>query len=262
MTEQSTLRRRIIPLTLFPLFGLCAVLIFSALLISLRLEKTVTDLIEQRSKLLATQVVEVAEGGLRFGISIEDQTALTKKLELLLSNDKQLLKIRVFDDQGKPLLTSALNKKTSDLSSPRLRKALAHDQTKSTDQYVKTWKEKGEQHVLMQSRDAMGLPGASIWVVYSTQSAHVAFEQTLDRLLTTCMWLILAGTLIFSLFVAMIWYPWERHVKAYQSSSGAELSTLTDSPIPGVSLATVIKEISSVEQELQTLEHNLRGSKP
>ena len=260
MTEQSTLRRRIIPLTLFPLVGLCAVLLFAALLISLRLEKTVADLIEQRSKLIASQVVDATEGGLRFGISVQDQIPLKRKLESLMSMDNQLMKIRVFGDQGNPILTASQSRKTSDLAWPSLRRALSYEPATPNDRYIRSWREKGERHVLMQVRDAMGLAGAVVWVVYSTETARATFSQTIDRLLVACLWMILAGTLIFSLFVATVWYPWEAHVNAYQSGSSPDSSAGVESPIPGVSIHTVMKEISTAERELDAIEHKMKGA--
>lgn len=262
MTEQSTLRRRVIPLTLFPLLGLCAVLLFAALLISLRLEKTVADLIEQRAKLIASQVVEVTEGGLRFGISVVDQAPLKRKLESLMSSDNQLLKIRVIGDQGSPVFTAAQGRDTSDLAWPTLRRALSYEPSTQSERYVRSWREKSERHVLLQVRDAMGLTGAIVWVVYSNDSARATFTQTIDRLLVACMWMILVGALIFSLFVATIWYPWEEHINTHHSSSGTDSSALVESPIPGVSVDTVMKEISTAERALDAIEHKMRGAQP
>jgi hypothetical protein len=262
MTEQSTLRRRVIPLTLFPLFGLCAVLLFAALLISLRLEKTVADLIEQRTKLITSQVVEVAEGGLRFGISVVDQAPLKRKLESLISSDDQLLKIRVIGDQGNPVFTAAQGRTTSDLAWPTLRRALSQEPSSQSERYVRSWKEKSERHVLMQVRDAIGQTAAIVWVVYSNDSARATFMQTIDRLLLACMWMILVGALIFSLFVATIWYPWEEHINAHYSASGTDSSALVESPIPGVSVDTVMKEISTAERALDAIEHKMRGAQP
>lgn len=237
-------------------------LLFAALLISLRLEKTVADLIEQRAKLIASQVVEVTEGGLRFGISVVDQAPLKRKLESLMSSDNQLLKIRVIGDQGTPVFTAAQGRATSDLAWPTLRRALSYEPSTQSERYVRSWKEKSERHVLMQVRDAMGLTGAIVWVVYSNDSARATFTQTIDRLLVACMWMILVGALIFSLFVATIWYPWEEHINTHHSSSGTDSSALVESPIPGVSVDTVMKEISTAERALDAIEHKMRGAQP
>lgn len=237
-------------------------LLFAALLISLRLEKTVADLIEQRAKLIASQVVEVTEGGLRFGISVVDQAPLKRKLESLMSSDNQLLKIRVIGDQGSPVFTAAQGRATSDLAWPTLRRALSYEPSTQSERYVRSWREKSERHVLLQVRDAMGLTGAIVWVVYSNDSARATFTQTIDRLLVACMWMILVGALIFSLFVATIWYPWEEHINTHHSSSGTDSSALVESPIPGVSVDTVMKEISTAERALDAIEHKMRGAQP
>ena len=261
MSKQSTLRRRIIPLTLLPLLGLCAVLLFATLLISFRIEKSVADLTEQRSKLLALEMVQAIEAGLRFGILIEDQAPLEGKLQALMSTDTQLLKIRLFDDQGKPIINRDLTGAASDLAWPTLRKALNHEPVTLLDRYVRTWRTEGEQHVLLQARNAMGVTGGVVWVVYATQNAKAAFAETFARLLRACLWMMLAGALIFSLFVAMIWYPWEEYLNTYQSALGDDSSTGADSPIPGVSISTIMKEIASAEGALQEMERKVIGSR-
>ena len=75
-------------------------LLFASLLVSLRLEKALTELFEDRAELMARQLTSAIEGGLRFGVPLADQAETPRKMAALSQLDPELLALVLFDEKG------------------------------------------------------------------------------------------------------------------------------------------------------------------
>ncbi len=76
-------------------------LLLAAVLVSLRLEKALSDLVEARAVLVGRQVVDVAEGGLRFGVPLAGQTETARKIQALMQGDARLRHLSLRDENGR-----------------------------------------------------------------------------------------------------------------------------------------------------------------
>jgi hypothetical protein len=251
--------RRVSMLALFPFAGFTAVLLFAAVLISLRLEKSVGDLLEDRTALIAQQLNNVVEGGLRFGVPLPDQAAVPGKMRSLIANDEALLTVALFDETGKRLLAEDRDGKIPDLDTRIVQRVLAQQPSKSAERYTRTWRTDGEQHVVMQSRDALGGTGGVVWAIYSAKPAHEAFSRTLDRLTGAAAAMLAVSVLLIFGVVTLIWRKWEQHVNHAHSRfrDDALDAQLIDSPLPGVSLAHALQHIGVAEGELLAIERKM-----
>jgi hypothetical protein len=264
VTMSSRFVRRVVGLALLPAVGFSAVLLFAALLISLRLEKAVGDLIENRAQLIALQLTNVVEGGLRFGIVISDQSEAPKKMQSLLASDQEIQTIAIFDDTGKRLLVEDRDGKIPDLDTRIVKRVLLRPHGTTADRYARVWRDGGDEHVVMQVRDAIGSTGAVIWVRYSARATQEAFSATLDKLAPAWLVMTLAATLVILAIVWSVWTRWERHVtlaQAHLDEPGvAETMAAHDNPLPGVPLADALQRLGSAERELEALAAEISGT--
>lgn len=253
--------RRVAQLALLPAIGFSAVLLFAALLVSLRLEKAVGDLIEDRASLIAQQLTHVVEGGLRFGILISDQSEAPRKMESLIGSDAEVQTIALFDDTGKRLMVRDRDGRIPDLDPRIVKRVLNQRPSKTAERYTRTWRANGEQHIVMQARDAIGSTGAVVWVIYSADAAQVAFTATLDKLAEASMLMFLAAALLIFGLVFMVWTRWEKHVEHAQAHLNdmqkVDSSAGRVNPLPDIPLTEALAQLADVERELKVVDIKL-----
>lgn len=246
--------RRVVQLALLPAIGVSAVLLFAAVLVSLRLEKAVGDLVEDRASQIALQLTHVVEGGLRFGIRIGDQSEAQRKMKSLIDSDAEILTLTLFDDSGKPLLVQDRDGKIPGLDPRLVKRVLGQRPSKAADRYTRTWRANGEEHIVMQARDAVGSTGAVVWVIYSADTAQVAFSATLDKLAEASMVMLAGAALLIFGLVFIIWAKWERHVVHAHAQLGEVPPTVSATeranPLPDVPLTEALAQLADVEREL------------
>jgi hypothetical protein len=178
--------------------GLGLLLAFAALLVSLRLEKALTDLVEARAALIARQVADTVEGGLRFGVALADQTETPRRLQALAQRDPELLLLAVLDEQGRPLVRQTVLASPPGLAGRPVERLLARRPGASAEPVRKVWRDGRHIHVLLPVRDASGLPLGAVWVLYAADGPQAAFEESLRHLGLWAAGLTVVGTLLLT----------------------------------------------------------------
>jgi hypothetical protein len=203
------------------------------------------------------QLTQVVEGGLRFGIRIADQSEAQRKIKSLIDSDTEVQTIALFDDTGTLLMVQNRDRKMPSLDPRVVKRVLSQRPGKATEHYARTWRIKGEAHVVMQSRDAIGSTGAVVWVIYSAATAQVAFSNTLDKLADASMMMLLGSALLIFGLVFIIWAKWERHVAHAHAHLGEVLPTVLaperENPLPDVPLTEALAQLADVESELNVV---------
>ena len=250
----SSFLRRVTQLAVLPLIGFAVTLLFASLMVSLRLEKAVADLVEARATLIASQMSNVVEAGLRFGIPIADQSEAPRKMDALIGSDIELLTIALFDDTGKPFLVKSSHK-TANLDDREIRRLLSKRPSKLGGRVTRAWRVDGEIRILMQARDATGSTGALVWVAYSAKTVQLAFSATLNELFKVSALIFLgAAILIFSLTYGM-WQKWEKHVAGSLTRLGDEAAADPGAnqvnPLPMVPLTEALAQLANADQALR-----------
>jgi hypothetical protein len=215
--------RRVARLAGLPLAGCAVVLLFAALLVSLRLEKAVGDLVDDRVALLASQLTEVVEGGLRFGVPVADQSETVRKMRALMDSDAELQTLALLDDTGKVLLVQDRDGMVPALSPRRVQRLLLQPPGRAVERYTRSWREHSSVHTLMQARDATGTTGAVIWAVYAAQASQAVFERTLPPLLWTSVALLAGLALVVTAGVGWV-------VQAMRQRLGAQATAPFSEP--------------------------------
>jgi hypothetical protein len=250
--------RRVGQLALLPVLGFSAVLLCAALLVSLRLEKAVGDLVEERGKLISVQLTEVIEGGMHLGIPMADQSETPEKMRALISNDVEVETIAIFDDAGKLLIIQHRDGASPQLDQRIVKRALTHRPGKSAERSIRTWRADGKSNIVAQARDASGSTGAVVWVVYSANTAQVAFSTTFDKLLQASSAMVLVSVLLLFGSVFLIWHRWEQHVTHTQAGMaeppGTQSGTARTNPLPAVPLSEALIKLAHAEGELALLD--------
>lgn len=203
MTNDTvSLWRRVARLAGLPLAGCAAVLLFASVLVSMRLEKAVGDLVDDRVALLALQLTHVVEGGLRFGVPVADQSETLRKVRSLMDSDTELQTLALFDDTGKALLVQDRDGVVPGLHPRKVQRLLRQPPGKTHERYSRSWREHTHVHVLMQARDATGGTGAVVWAVYDAHAPQAAFDRTLWPLLGATL-IVLAGLALLMALVVV-----------------------------------------------------------
>lgn len=226
-----------------------ALLLFSTLLISLRLEKALTDLVQDRAELMAQQLADSVEGGLRLGIRLEDQTETPRKIATLSARDPELLHIALLDAQGKSLVQPTAEHAAA---VPDTKTALRHWARKSAsgvDVTQQVWLDGQGVQVLTQVKDATGLVSGAVWVVYSTQGPHAAFAHSMRQL---GLW-ALAMTLGFVAVLAVVLTQITRRSLRELNKLGEADSHVGAAPWPWLPLPQALHTLGRLENELASL---------
>jgi hypothetical protein len=241
--------------------SLLALLLFAALLVSLRLEKALTDLVEDRATLAAQQLADVVEGGLRFGVTLPDQTEPPRKIASLLQNDTDMLALALIDDSGRQVVGRVRTPPGPVLDTRTARRVL--QRPPGAEPYKRVWQDETGIHVLMQVRDATGAVAGAVWVVCSPQAPQAAFAQVFQRLLLGALALT-AG--VCGLVAAWAWRQtrqWQRYLTVQLSGPDtARTTNPTDNPLPIVPLPEAVAALERAEAELTALESELTSAHP
>lgn len=250
--------RRVGQLALLPVLGFSAILLCAALLVSLRLEKAVGDLVEERGKLISVQLTDVIEGGMRLGIPMTDQSETPGKMKTLINNDLDIETIAIFDDAGKLLVMQHRDGVLPQLDQRIVKRALTHRPGKSAERFTRAWRADGRSNIVAQARDASGSTGAVVWVVYSASTAQVAFSSTFDKLLQASSALVLVSLLPIFGLVFPVWHRWEQHVTHTQAgisgTPGTQTGIAHTNPLPTVPLSEAMIKLAHAERELELLD--------
>lgn len=159
--------------------GLTLLLLFAALLVSLRLEKALTDLVEARTLLMARQLADAVEGGLRFGVPLADQTETPRKMAALSKNDPDVQWMVLLDERGKPVVKHTADGVSDAVETRQVLRLLSLKTTALAEPPRRVWLEGHHVHALMQVRDATGFVSGAVWVAYTAREPQVAFAQSL-----------------------------------------------------------------------------------
>lgn len=239
--------------------SLLALLLFAALLVSLRLEKALTDLVEDRATLATQQLADVVEGGLRFGVTLPDQTEPPRKIASLLQNDTDLLALALIDDSGRPVVGRVQTTPEPVLDARTARRVL--QRPPGAEPYKRVWQDETGIHVLMQVRDATGAVAGAVWVVCSPQAPRAAFSQVFQRLLLGALALT-AGVCVLG--AAWVWWQtrqWQRYLAAQLAGPDtARTNDPTDNPLPIVPLPEAVAALERAEAELTAFETELTAA--
>lgn len=235
--------------------GLSLLLLFAALLVSLRLEKALTDLVEARAVLVARQLADAVEGGLRFGVPLADQTEIPRKIAALKLNDTGLTHMALLNDQGQPVvLPSTLPATPTGSATARpetrtVQRLLARKAAATADPPRKVWLEGADIHVLMQVRDASGFASGAVWVVYSAREPQTAFAHSLQRLSGWAVAMAVGVTLMLG---GMLWALSRRTARALDALGRPEVADQV-AAWPLLPAPQALRTLARLEAELATL---------
>lgn len=227
-----------------------ALLLFSTLLISLRLEKALTDLVQNRAELMAQQLADSVEGGLRLGVRLEDQTETPRKMAALSDRDPELLHIALLDAQSKNWVQTSAPRAAPEVRDPTA--ALRHLARKSAlgvDGTHKVWVDGQGVQVLTQVRDATGLVSGAVWVVYSTQAPQAAFTHSMRQL---GLWALAMTVGFFAVLAVGLTQVARRSLRALDRLGGVD-SGAGASPWPWLPLPQALQTLDRLETELASL---------
>lgn len=230
--------------------ALSLLLLFAALLVSLRLEKALADLVEGRALLVAQQLGDAVEGGLRFGVPLADQTETPRKMQTLAQNDPELEHMALLDDQSRTVVQHATANASPTLEPRQLMRLMARKAGAGGAALAprKVWREGRHFHVLLQVRDASGFASGAVWVVYSAQGPQTTFE---DSLRTLGGWaLAMAAGVTLLLSALLVWLS-QRMTAALEPLTQA--NTPGD-PWPVLPVPQALGTLARLEVELSRLE--------
>jgi len=230
--------------------GLSLLLLFAALLVSLRLEKALSDLVEARAVLMARQLADVGEGGLRFGVPLANQTELPGKIADLTEGDTGLRSVSMLDDQGRVIArprSGDVPKLTVDTR--QVQRLMARKSAAGSEPPRKVWLDGTDFHVLMQVRDASGAAAGVVWAVYSAREPQAAFGFGMRRL---ALWALALAAGVSLLAGALLWQMARRGAQLLDEldrPSGA----LATAAWPVLPLPQALRSLASAEGELSAL---------
>ena len=253
--------RRVVQLVMLPTLGFLAVLLCATLLVSLRLEKAVGDLVEDRARLIGLQMTNAIEGGLRLGILVTDQSGTRAKMQSIFHSDQEVLTIALFDDTGRSLLVQSRDDVLHELDQHMVRRVLDQKVNRSTGRATRAWRAMGQTNVMLQVLDATGSKAAVIWVVYSASTAQTAFTAVFERLLHASAIMLMAAVVLLHFLIALVWHRWEQHVILTQASldegatSGKSIAQIN--PLPAVPLSQALLQMANAERELKALDQQV-----
>ena len=228
--------------------SLMTMLLFAALLVSLRLEKALSDLLEDRAVLMARQLADAIEGGLRFGIPLSDQTEIPRKMTALSEHDAELKAMALVDDASRPVVQHVATSTPETLDPRTAQRLLSKKVMVTSDAARKVWHDGAGIQVLMQVRDATGSVSGAVWVLYSARTPRQAFFDSMVTLSTWAVGLTCAVTLLVALGVGVV----SRRSDGVLDSLAADADPALP-PWPLLPLPQAMHTLSELEKELDSL---------
>ena len=246
---------------MLPTLGFAAVLLCATSLVSLRLEKAVGDLVEERAKLIGLQMTNAIEGGLRLGILVADQSETRAQMQSILHSDQEVLTIALFDDTGRAFLIRGRDGVLPEFDQHMVRRVLDQRASKSAERHTRAWRAKGQANFMLQVRDATGSTAALIWVVYSASTAQTAFTAVFEELLHASAIMLMAAVVLLYFLIVLIWHRWEQHVILTQASLDegprTNKSIVQINPLPAVPLTEALVQMANAERQLKVLDQQV-----
>lgn len=222
-------------------------LLLAAVLVSLRLEKALSDLVEARAVLVGRQVVDVAEGGLRFGVPLAGQTETARKIQALMQGDARLRHLSLRDENGRVAGTPpATGGAVLHVDSRQVQRLLARKASVTAEPLRKVWLSGGDLQVLMQVRDAAGVATGVAWVVYSAEEPQTAFFDSLRQLVLVALALGAGVSLVLG---ALLWRLARAGARSLQALEG-RADVVEDAAWPVLPLPQAWRTLARLEREL------------
>lgn len=222
-------------------------LLFASLLVSLRLEKALTELFEDRAELMARQLTGAIEGGLRFGVPLTDQAETPRKMAALAQLDPALLALVLFDEKGGAVFQ--LPATGSELPDPRTVQRLLQSRASAMlDAPKKVWGDALGIQVLMQVRDATGAASGAVWALYSAQAPQSAYA---DSLRTLSLWAVVLAAVVTAISMWVLRAMKHRSQHALDSLQQPATGPLPAWPV--LPLPQALNTLTRLENELASM---------
>lgn len=228
--------------------GMLAMLLFASLLVSLRLEKALTELLADRAELMARQLAGAMEGGLRFGVPLADQAETPRKMAALSGLDPELRALALFDDKAAAVFHQSAtgNQKAPDTRT--IQRLLRLKGLATTEAPKKVWADALGIQVLMQVRDATGAVSGAVWVVYSAQAPQAAYADSLRQL---GLWALVLAMAVTALTAGVLGAMGRRGLRALDSLQHPGATPMP--PWPVLPVPQALATLAQLEAELATL---------
>ena len=222
-------------------------LLFASLLVSLRLEKALTELFEDRAELMARQLTSAIEGGLRFGVPLADQAETPRKMAALSQLDPELLALVLFNEKG----AAVFQLPTADPALPDARavqRLLQSRASATLDAPKKVWGDALGIQVLMQVRDATGAVSGAVWALYSAQAPQSAYA---DSLRTLSLWALVLAAVVTAISMLVLQAMGQRSLHALDSLQQPAAGPLPAWPV--LPLPQALNTLARLENELAAM---------
>ncbi len=176
------------------LSALCTLVLFglSLILITWRVEQLLTDLSQQRVLRLTQQISQEGERGMRFGVSLPEQTALLDRLKQLAQEEPQLLAALLMAPDG-AVIGQAGDRQLTDTIEPSWHRHLAAGAAAGLP-WIKS--ENATTYIGRSLVDATGRSSAALWAVVETRATKVQSHASAMRILTQIAPLLLLTLLL------------------------------------------------------------------
>jgi hypothetical protein len=250
-------------LAAFAIVSVCVCLALTIFLISLRLEKALLELAEQRLETLATEISETIDTAYSVGLRLNDISELERKVSEQLLSDNDLLSVTVFDEEGR--LFS--HKSRSTMAPPALTDALtrrllsvAVDSKKRLAAPMHTWRVGYVQNYLIQARDEIGKPAALVWATYDVSSNSRVSAVASRALIRQAIWVAAALALVIGLALLWLWHRWIHALdNAYiQINSQPPMS---QGNLPGIPLSDALAQMEVIQSQISQLQREIDGNR-
>lgn len=228
--------------------GMLAMLLFASLLVSLRLEKALAELLEDRAELMANQLAGAIEGGLRFGVPLADQAETPRKMAALSELDPELRALTLFDDKAGVVFHQSATGNQVAPDTRTVQRLLLLKGSVTTEAPKKVWTDTLGIQVLMQVRDATGAVSGAVWAVYSSQAPQVAYADSLRQL---GLWAVVLAAAITALAAGVLGAMGRRGLRALDSLQNPGADPMP--PWPVLPVPQALTALTQLEGELATL---------
>lgn len=194
------------------LSALCTIVLFglSLVLVTWRVEQLLTDLSLQRVLRLTQQISQEAERGMRFGVSLPEQTSLLGRLQQLPQEEPQLLAAQLRASDASVI---------AQVGDPQLNATLANSWQRHLTAAAATgqpWikSESARTYIGRSLVDATGQPHAVLWAAIDTRATQIQSRASALRILTQVAPLLL-------LTLALSWWALWRLGRQWQGPANA-----------------------------------------
>lgn len=228
--------------------GMLGMLLFASLLVSLRLEKALTELLEDRAELMARQLAGATEGGLRFGVPLADQAETPRKMAALSGLDPELRALALFDDKAGVVFHQSASGTPLVPETHTVQRLLRLKGSATAEAPKKVWTDDMGIQVLMQVRDATGAVSGAVWAVYSAQAPQAAYADSLRQL---GLWALVLAVAVTALAAGVLGAMGRRGLRALDSLQHPGAAHMP--PWPMLPVPQALATLAQLESELAAL---------